>query len=67
MGWVPYDTEPQRHHDHGGATMADDEQIEISAQDARAGSTSHVTRYVLGISLTLVVVIFAVVLLFSQR
>lgn len=45
----------------------DDEHIELSKQDARAGSTPHVTRYVLGISLGLIVVIFAVLLLFSQR
>jgi hypothetical protein len=47
--------------------MADDDPIEISKQDARAGSTPHVTRYVLGISLTAIVVIFAVLLIFSQR
>jgi hypothetical protein len=47
--------------------MAEDDQIELSKQDARAGSTPHVTRYVLGISLGLIIVIFAVLLLFSQR
>ena len=47
--------------------MADDEKIEVTAQDARAGSTPHVTRYVLGISLTLVVVLFAALLIFSYR
>ena len=47
--------------------MADEEQVELSTQDARAGSSTHVTRYVLGISLTLIVVIFAVVLFFSYQ
>lgn len=47
--------------------MNDDDQVELSKQDARAGSTPHVTRYVLGISLSLVVVIFAALLFFSQR
>ncbi|MDR6847391.1 hypothetical protein J2X47_001099 [Sphingomonas sp. BE270] len=46
--------------------MADDEKIELSGQDARAGATPHVTRYVLAISLTLVVVVFAA-LLFLYR
>ena len=40
-----------------------DRQIHISKQDARAGATPHVTRYVLGISLTAVIVIFAIILL----
>ena len=35
----------------------------ISTEDARGGVTPHVTRYVLGISLGLVVVIFAWLLL----
>ncbi len=35
----------------------------VSTTDARAGSTPHMTRYVLGIGLVLVVVIFAVLLL----
>ncbi|MDY7523226.1 MULTISPECIES: hypothetical protein [unclassified Sphingomonas] len=47
--------------------MDHDDPIELSKQDARAGSTPHVTRYVLGISLTLIIVIFAVLLFFSQR
>ena len=41
--------------------MVDDDKIEISKQDARAGATPHVTRYVLGISLVLVVVVFALI------
>ena len=62
MGWVPYDTEPQRH----GGDMADDDQIKVTAQDARAGETPHVTRYVLAISLTLVIVVFAALLFFYR-
>ena len=31
----------------------------IDTEDARAGATPHVTRYVLGISLVLVVIVFA--------
>lgn len=47
--------------------MADDEQIEVTTEEARGGETPHVTRYVLGISLTLVVVLFAALLLLYQR
>ena len=47
--------------------MADNEKIEVTTQDARAGETPHVTRYVLAISLTLVVVLFAALLIFFQR
>lgn len=35
------------------------DQTHIDTQDARAGATPHIVRYVLGISLVLVVVIFA--------
>ena len=47
--------------------MADEKNIKVSAEEARGGETPHVTRYVLGISLTLVVVLFAALLLFFQR
>lgn len=40
-----------------------DEPIYVSKEDARAGSTPHVTRYVLPISLVLVIVIFAYLVL----
>jgi hypothetical protein len=47
--------------------MADDnEQVEVSTDEARAGSTPHMTRYILGISLVLIVVIFAALLLARQ-
>ncbi len=38
----------------------------VTKTEARAGTTPHVTRYVLGIGLVLVVVIFAVIL-FAAR
>ncbi len=38
-----------------------DAPIHVSEQDARAGATPHVARYVLAISLALVIVIFAVI------
>ena len=37
------------------------EKIHVSGQDARAGSTPHMTRYILPISLVLVIAIFAVI------
>lgn len=40
-----------------------DEPIHVAKEDARAGSTPHVTRYVLPISLVLVIVIFAYLVL----
>jgi hypothetical protein len=42
--------------------MADpDETVHLSGQRARAGATAHMTRYILGASLTLVVVVFLVI------
>jgi hypothetical protein len=38
-----------------------DEQSHLSRTEARAGSTNHVVRYILGASLTLVVVLFALI------
>ena len=35
----------------------------VTTTEARGGSTPHMTRYVLGIGLALVIVIFAVILL----
>lgn len=35
------------------------EEIRVSGQDARSGATPHMTRYILGISLVLVIAIFA--------
>lgn len=40
--------------------MADpNERIHLETDDARAGATSHMTRYILAISLVLVIAIFA--------
>jgi hypothetical protein len=46
--------------------MADDEPVHLDKQDARSGATLGVMRYVLGISLIAIVVIFAL-LLFLYR
>ncbi|MEN2785684.1 hypothetical protein ACFOKI_11265 [Sphingomonas qilianensis] len=35
------------------------DKIHVSTEEARAGSTPHMTRYILAISLVLVIVIFA--------
>jgi heme/copper-type cytochrome/quinol oxidase subunit 4 len=44
--------------------MADpNEQVHVSTNEARAGSTPGMTRYILGFSLVLIVVIFAFLLL----
>ncbi len=40
-----------------------DESVHLSTEEARAGATPHMTRYVLGISLVLVIVAFAIILL----
>lgn len=43
--------------------MANDpDPIHVDGEDARAGATPHITRYVLAISLILVIVIFGVLL-----
>ncbi len=36
------------------------DEVEIDTEDARAGSTPKITRYVLGISLILIIVVFAI-------
>ena len=38
----------------------------LNRTEARAGATPHVTRYVLGVGLVLVVVIFAVILFIAR-
>jgi hypothetical protein len=44
--------------------MADEnEQVHLDGQDARAGATPHMTRYILAISLVLIVVLFAAIIL----
>jgi len=48
--------------------MADPEDTtEVSGTEARGGSTPHVTRYVLGVSLVVVVVLFAILLIVGMR
>lgn len=39
-----------------------DEPIHVSTDRARAGTTPHVTRYVLGFGLALVIIVFAFLL-----
>jgi hypothetical protein len=39
------------------------DQTQVSGEEARAGATPHMTRYILGISLVLVIVVFAFLLL----
>ena len=41
-----------------------DEPQHIHTEEARAGSTPHMTRYILGWGLGLVIVIFAVLLIY---
>ena len=45
--------------------MADEAPQHLTTTEARGGVTPHVTRYVLGISLVLVIIIFAVILLLA--
>jgi hypothetical protein len=42
----------------------DNNRVHVETDQARAGSTPGVTRYVLGASLVLIIVIFAALLLF---
>jgi len=41
-------------------------QVEVTTNDARAGSTPHIARYILGASLALVVIVFLVLGLAKQ-
>lgn len=44
--------------------MADpNEPVHVDAESARAGATPHMTRYILGVSLVLVIAIFAYLIL----
>jgi len=42
--------------------MSDQRPEHVTTTEARAGSTPHMTRYVLGIGLVLVIVIFSLIL-----
>ena len=41
--------------------MSDERSEQVTTTEARAGSTPHMTRYVLGVGLALVVVVFALI------
>ena len=44
--------------------MADEnEPIHVDAERARAGATPHMTRYILGVSLVLIIVVYAILVL----
>ena len=43
--------------------MANGREEHVTTTEARAGSTPHVARYVLGVGLILVIAIFAIILL----
>jgi hypothetical protein len=43
--------------------MSDERPEQVTTTEARAGYTPHMTRYVLGISLALVVLLFAIIYL----
>ena len=45
--------------------MSDELPEQITTTEARAGYTPHMTRYVLGVGLALVVVAFAIIYLFA--
>lgn len=41
--------------------MADENPVHLNKTEARAGATPHMTRYILPISLALVVIVFVVI------
>ena len=45
--------------------MSDERPEQVTTTEARAGYTPHMTRYVLGISLVLVVLLFAIIYLIA--
>jgi hypothetical protein len=42
--------------------MVDEDRTHLNANRARAGTTPGMTRYILGVSLVLIIVIFAIIL-----
>ncbi len=44
----------------------DNEQVHVSTEEARAGATPGMTRYILGASLVLIIIVFAVLLLWGR-
>jgi hypothetical protein len=45
--------------------MSDERPEHVTTTEARQGSTPHMTRYILGISLVLVLVLFAIIYLIA--
>ena len=45
--------------------MSDERPEQVTTNESRAGYTPHMTRYVLGVGLALVVVAFAIIYLFA--
>ena len=43
--------------------MTDERPEQVTTTEARAGATPHMTRYILGLSLALVVLLFAIIYL----
>ena len=41
--------------------MAENEPVHLNTEQARAGATPHMTRYILGFGLVLVIIAFAVI------
>ncbi|MBA2636180.1 MAG: hypothetical protein H0U83_05780 [Sphingomonas sp.] len=46
--------------------MVNEPQEHLTTTEARGGATPHMTRYVLGIGLALVIVIFALIVLLAR-
>jgi len=44
----------------------DDDETHLSATEARGGQTTHTVRYVLGISLAAIILIFAIILIINH-
>ena len=42
--------------------MSDDREVHVTTTEARGASTPHMTRYVLGVGMLLVIVLFAIIL-----
>ena len=41
--------------------MAENDPVHLSSEQARAGATPHMTRYILAVGLVLVIIAFAVI------
>jgi hypothetical protein len=46
--------------------VRDDEQEHLTTTEARGGATPHVTRYVLGVGLALVIILFILIWAFAR-